>query len=84
MKNIFKLINKSMEIITSDSGEDTKSGGYLPGGMMSLLIGRIVGMINKENCGENKMGRWNSIRIEGVRNKMQIIIIYRIPDSSQE
>ena len=31
MKNMFKSINKSVEVIMLDSGEDTKSGGYLPG-----------------------------------------------------
>ena len=50
---------------------------------MSLYTGKIVGMINKEKSTEEEMGRWTSVRIEGDKKKMQIITIYRIPDSSQ-
>lgn len=45
-----KSVNKNVELIALDSREDTKSsGGYLPGGTLSILTGRIAGMINKEN-----------------------------------
>jgi len=44
-----KTVNKSVEIITSDSGEEPRmEGGYLPGGTMSILLGRVAGMLNKE------------------------------------
>jgi len=79
MKRMFKLINKNMEIVISDSGEETKTEGvYLPGGTMSLYTGKIAGMINLEKSSEDRMGRWNSVRIEGGKQKMRIITIYRI------
>ena len=50
-------VNKSVEIIASDSGEDTKTdGGYLPGGTMSILTGRIAGMINKDHIKKDRLG----------------------------
>jgi len=50
MKRMIKSVNKNVELIASDSREDTKSSrAYLPGGTLSILTGRIAGMINKEN-----------------------------------
>ena len=83
MKRMMKSVNKNVELIASDSGEDTKlSGGYLPGGTLSILTGRIAGIINKENVRRDKLGRWSSVRIEGETKRMQIINMYRITDLS--
>ena len=47
---MIKSVNKNVELIASDSGEDKKSSReYFPGGTLSILTGRIAGMINKEN-----------------------------------
>ena len=55
---MFKSINKNVEIVTSDSGEETKTEGvYLPGGTMLLYTGKIAGMINLEKSSEDRMGR---------------------------
>jgi len=70
---------------TLDSGEETKlDRKYLPGGTITLLTGKIVGMIEKTSIRKDKLGRWNSIRIEGGNKKMQIINVYRITESTQE
>jgi len=47
-----------VEVETSDSGEETKSdGGYLPGGTITLLTGKIVGIIEKTSIRKDKLGR---------------------------
>ena len=64
-KNIFKSINENIELITSDSGENTKSAnGYLPGGTLGLFTGKLAGMIVKDKTTKDKFGRWTSTRIE--------------------
>ena len=84
MKKQMKSVNKNVEIIASDSREKTKNeDGYLPGGTMAIFTGKIAGMIAKEHNKKDKFGRWTSTRIENGRNKMQIINVYRIPDSTQ-
>jgi len=45
MKNKFKRISKEVEIITSNSNQAPKtSSGYLPGGTVSVLLGRAAGL----------------------------------------
>ena len=84
MRNRMKSINKSVDIIASDSGEDTRTnGGYFPGGTMSIVTGRLAGMVNKDKIKKDRLGRWNSVRFESGKNKMQIITVYRIPESTQ-
>ena len=84
MKSTMRSVNKSVDIIASDSGEDTRSiGGYLPGGTMSIVTGRLAGMINKDKIKKDKLGRWNSVRFQSGKNTMQIITVYRIPESTQ-
>jgi len=81
---MFKSINKNVELITSDSGENTKSAnGYLPGGTLRLFTGKLAGMIVKDKTTKDKFGRWTSTRIEVGERKMQIFNVYRIPDSTQ-
>jgi len=41
-------------------------------------------MLNKEGIKRDKLGRWNSFRLESQKNKMQIITVYRIPDSTRQ
>ena len=83
MKNMIKSVNKSIDIITSDSGENIRTErGYLPGGTMSIITGRLAGMVNKEKNKKDRLGRWNSTRIESGKKKMQIITLYRIPEST--
>ena len=85
LKTMFKSINKHVEIIASDSGEETRTNDrYLPGGTVAIYTGKIAGMIIQEQTKQDRMGRWMSTRIEGGTQKMQIINLYRIPDSIQE
>ena len=51
---------------------------------MSILLGRVAGMLNKEGIKRDTLGRWNSVRLESQKNKMQIITVYRIPDSTRQ
>ena len=84
MKKQMRSVNKNVEIIASDSREKTRNeDGYLPGGIMAIFIGKIAGMIAKEHNKKDTFSRWTSTRIENGRNKMQIINVYRIPDSTQ-
>jgi len=58
IRKMMQSVNKSIEIIASDSGEDPKTNGrYLPGGTMSILIKRVVGMVNKEHVKKDRLGR---------------------------
>ena len=79
-----RLVNKNVEIIASGSGEKTRNKDrYLPGGTMAIFTGKVAGMIAKEHNKKDTFGRWTSTRIKNGRNKMQIINMYRIPDSTQ-
>jgi len=85
LKTMFKSINKYVEIIALDSREETRTNdGYLPGQTVAIYTGKIAGMIIQEQTKQDRMGRWTSTRIEGGTQKMQIINLYRIPDSTQE
>ena len=45
LKQKFKRISKEVEIISSNSDQEPRTNsGYLPGGILSILIGRITGM----------------------------------------
>jgi hypothetical protein len=85
LKRSFRQVNKSVEVLTSDSREDTRGkSDYLPGGTLSILTGISAGMVNKEEMRQNDLGNWNSFRIEGGGRKLQLINAYRIPDSTEE
>ena len=85
LQNIFKLIDKNVEIISSDKGKNSRiDEGYLPGGTVSTHTGKIAGMIKKNQSRKDKLGRWKSARIEGENRVMQVINIHIILDSTQE
>ena len=85
MKKIFRSIDNKVEVIASDSGEKSRSDkGYLPGGTLSIYTGKMAGMIQKDNSRMDKLGRWTSTRVEGGLKAMQVINMYRIPNSTQE
>ena len=84
IKRKIKPINKNVEVVVSDSGEQTKTDNrYLPGGTLGIFTGRIVGMIVNEKTTVDRLGRWTSTRIEKGTKKMQIINVYRIPESTK-
>jgi len=50
--------SKHVEIIATDSGEKVSStNGYLPGGTIAIILGRFVGMLQKEDIRTDKKGR---------------------------
>ena len=54
---IFKKISKNIEIIISDSEENqTTKTGWLPGGTVIILLGKVVGMIKIESIQKEKKG----------------------------
>ena len=58
IRKTMQLVNKSVEIIASNSREDSKiDGGYLLGGIMSILTGRVAGILNKEQVKRDRLGR---------------------------
>ena len=75
--------SKHVEIIATDSGEKVSStNGYLPGGTIAIILGRFVGMLQKEDIRTDKKGRWSSFTIKGKAGQIRIINLYRIPDST--
>ena len=58
IKRKIKPINKNVEVVVSDSGEQTKTdNGYLPRGTLGIFTGRIVGMIVNEKTTVDRLGR---------------------------
>ena len=58
MKNKFKRISKEVDIITSNSDQAPKtSSGYLPGGTMSMLLGRATGLKKLQSEQTDLLGR---------------------------
>ena len=58
IRKLFKPINKNIEIIVSDSGEQIKTeNGYLLGGTMGIFTGKLAGMIVKEHNTKDKFER---------------------------
>ena len=49
---------------------------------MNILLGRAAGMRVKHYEKKDEMGRWSSFRLEGNSKVLQIITIYRIPEST--
>ena len=83
IKRKFKTINREVEVIISDSGQDVRSrNGYLPGGTINILLGRVAGLRIKQYEKKDGMGRWSSFRLEGNGKVLQFITIYRIPEST--
>ena len=41
-------------------------------------------MLNKEHIKKDRLGWWNSVRLESGKNKLQIITVYRIAKSTQK
>ena len=51
----FKNINKNIEVITTGSGEKSNNtSGWLPDRIIAIVIGRIVGMIEKKTITRDK------------------------------
>ena len=58
IKQKFKVISKEVEVITSNSDQEPRTeSGYLPGGMISILLGRIAGMKTRESKRTEPLGR---------------------------
>ena len=54
----FRRISKEVEILTSDSGQDTRTAhGYLPGGTLSVLLGQAAGLKMKSYTKTDTKGR---------------------------
>jgi len=85
LTNKFRRINKAVEIIATDSGEKTESEiGWLPGGTITIVIGRLVGMIDKNNITKEKKGTWCAFTLEENGRKIRIVNLYRIPDNTNK
>jgi len=83
VKRLFKSISKNVQLHKSDSGENARaSSGYLPGGTLTMLTGKSAGMTVESKHKSSQIGQWNSVRLEGGGEKLQIINLYRIPEST--
>ena len=83
IKRKFKKLNKEINVITSDSGQSPRTEkGYLPGGTANILIGRIVALRIQHFEKKDSMGRWSAFRLESNTKVLQIINVYRIPEST--
>jgi len=85
LKRRLSLIDKNIAIITSDTGQNAKTrSGFLPGGVVSIIKGQSVGLIDVEKEKHSKLGNWHSFRLKKGNNHLQIINMYHIPDSLEE
>ena len=83
LKQKFKRISKEVEIISSNSDQELRTdSGYLPGGMLSILIGRIIGMKRRESERKDPLGHQNLFNIEGNNKVIKIFTIHRITEST--
>ena len=61
IKHKFRIINKEVEAIASNSDQETRTEKEcLPGGTLSTLMRRLAGMKVKDKEKKNPLGRWNS------------------------
>jgi len=66
----------------SDSREQLRTErGYLPGGTVSILMERLVGLKKNNYTKKDELGRWSAFRLQSQNKVLQIMNIYRIPDS---
>ena len=83
LKHAFKKVNQEVEIIASDSGQEARTENrYLPGGTMNILLGRLAGLRVKGKDKYDDLEKWSSFQIEGNDKMVQVINLYRIPDST--
>ena len=69
-------------MIALDSGQPARiEKGYLLGGTISILMGRLVGLKLNGYKKKDELGRWSTFRLHGNNKVLQIINIYRIPES---
>ena len=84
LKKIFQQIDKNIEMIFSDSGEKTNDvSGWLPGGTIAIVIGRIAGLIDMKSVTKDRKGRWCAFNLEDNKRIIRIINMYRIPDNTK-
>ena len=83
MKYLFRSISKNVTIIATDSGETiTSDSGYLPGGTISIALGRIANVVEEETAQRDERGRWSSFEVQSGNESLQIMNMCRITDSS--
>jgi len=84
LRRKFQRVHKTVEILASDSGEKDESvNGWLPGGTVTIIIGRCAGMINNATIKTDKKGRWCAFNLEENERQIRIINLYRIPDNTK-
>ena len=77
LKKHFRAINKEVDIIVSDSGQEARTENrYLPGGTVNIIMGRLVGIRKLGQDRKDYLGRWSSFRLEGNRKVVQVITVY--------
>ena len=60
VKRKFKKLNKEIAMITLDSGQSPRiEKGYLPGGTVNILMGRIVALKVQNFEKKDSLGRWS-------------------------
>ena len=85
LKKQFQQINKNVEVIISDSSENiTSKIGWLLGGIVTIFLGKVSGMVNKKSIRNDERGGWSSFILEGENEKIQVINLYRNPDSTSK
>jgi len=81
--NKFCRINKTVEIIATDSGEKTENErGWLPGGTVTIAIGKLAGMIDRNTIKKDKKGRWCAFTLEENDRNIRIVNLYQIPNNT--
>ena len=77
-------ISRNVKINTSDIKKKvTSENGYLPGETLSIVQDELSNIVT-DQLSIDSLGRWSSIIIDRELQMIEIIIFYRIVDSTGE
>ena len=85
IKRKLQSIDQNIEINTANSGryEEVKNQ-FIPGRIMSVIFGYQTNLIKIENNFADPKGRQSAIMMEANKKRILIVVLYRIPDSSNQ
>ena len=95
MKSIIDIINQmsyhlkefgrnTMAIFRDSKSYNTTNSNWLQGRLMNVLTGRIVSCYNKQSVYVDELGKWAAFQLKIKEKTIVVIMIYRIPNSSDQ
>ena len=83
MEHRLKQLGREIMIIGADSNQwDINRKEYLPGGLLSVFLGKSRALIKEQEIYKSKRGNWMAVKLNHKRKTIALINIYRIPSSS--